>query len=282
MSRAQPRPCCARASATRNRTGRSRFGTSSRGCIRARQPDHVQVTNGGAEANYVTTWHLVEPGDEVVMMTPNYMQTRGLSRAFGATVKDWPLRLDRRRQALACGCGRARAARDSAHETDHHLQPEQPYRRAFRGSRSRSHCIHRRSTRELDSLGRDLSRRRARRPRHAVDVGTHRPSRRHERAVQGVRASGPAHRLGRGSADARGHVVVVPRLHDDFAGSSERRARPPRARARAARTHPRENSTHPQRELSGDRAVARFAWRAVQLRCRRTRARSSTSAITTG
>jgi len=55
-------------------------------------PDHVQVTNGGAEANYVTTWHLVEPGDEVVMMAPNYMQTRGLARAFGATVKEWPLR----------------------------------------------------------------------------------------------------------------------------------------------------------------------------------------------
>jgi len=55
-------------------------------------PDHVQVTNGGAEANYVATWHLVEPGDEVVMMAPNYMQTRGLARAFGATVKEWPLR----------------------------------------------------------------------------------------------------------------------------------------------------------------------------------------------
>jgi len=54
-------------------------------------PDHVQVTNGGAEANYVTTWHLVEPGDEVVMMAPNYMQTRGLARAFGATVTEWPL-----------------------------------------------------------------------------------------------------------------------------------------------------------------------------------------------
>src|SRR6185436_12000968 len=24
--------------------------------------DHVQVTNGGAEANYLTTWNLVEPG----------------------------------------------------------------------------------------------------------------------------------------------------------------------------------------------------------------------------
>src|SRR5215510_15009736 len=54
-------------------------------------PDHVQVTNGGAEANYITTWHLVEPGDEIVMMAPNYMQTRGLARGFGATVKEWKL-----------------------------------------------------------------------------------------------------------------------------------------------------------------------------------------------
>ena len=53
--------------------------------------DHVQVTNGGAEANYVTTWNLIEPGDEVVMMVPNFMQAAGLARAFGASVKAWPL-----------------------------------------------------------------------------------------------------------------------------------------------------------------------------------------------
>src|SRR5438128_12437798 len=54
-------------------------------------PDHIQVTNGGSEANYITTWHLVEPGDEAVLMVPNYMQTLGLARAFGASVKQWPL-----------------------------------------------------------------------------------------------------------------------------------------------------------------------------------------------
>ena len=54
-------------------------------------PEHIQVTNGGSEANYITTWKLVEPGDEVVMMAPNYMQTWGLARAFGATVREWPL-----------------------------------------------------------------------------------------------------------------------------------------------------------------------------------------------
>jgi aspartate/methionine/tyrosine aminotransferase len=54
-------------------------------------PDHIQVTNGGSEANYITTWNLVEPGDDVVMMVPNYMQTWGLARAFGGTIREWPL-----------------------------------------------------------------------------------------------------------------------------------------------------------------------------------------------
>lgn len=52
---------------------------------------HIVVTNGGSEANFVATWNLVETGDEVVMMVPNYMQMWGLAHAFGATVKDWPL-----------------------------------------------------------------------------------------------------------------------------------------------------------------------------------------------
>jgi hypothetical protein len=53
--------------------------------------DHVQVTNGGSEANYISTWRLVEPGDEVVMLLPNYMQTWGVARAFGATIREWRL-----------------------------------------------------------------------------------------------------------------------------------------------------------------------------------------------
>jgi aspartate/methionine/tyrosine aminotransferase len=54
-------------------------------------PDHVQMTNGGAEANFLAAWRLVEPGDEVVFMVPNYMQIWGLAQAFGATVTTWPL-----------------------------------------------------------------------------------------------------------------------------------------------------------------------------------------------
>lgn len=53
--------------------------------------DHVEVTTGGAEANQVVTWTLTEPGDEVVVMLPNYMQVWGLARAFGADAKEWRL-----------------------------------------------------------------------------------------------------------------------------------------------------------------------------------------------
>ena len=53
---------------------------------------HVQVTNGGSEANCVLLMRLVEPGDEIVLMTPNYMQVPGLARALGATVRPWQLR----------------------------------------------------------------------------------------------------------------------------------------------------------------------------------------------
>src|SRR5262245_28491029 len=54
-------------------------------------PAHVEVTNGGSEANCIVLWHLLEPGDEVVLMPPNYMQASGIARGLGATVRDWPL-----------------------------------------------------------------------------------------------------------------------------------------------------------------------------------------------
>lgn len=58
---------------------------------------HIQVTNGGSEANCIVLWHLVEPGDEVVVMVPNYMQAPGLLRGLGATVRRWPLVADENR-----------------------------------------------------------------------------------------------------------------------------------------------------------------------------------------
>lgn len=54
--------------------------------------DHVLVTSGSAESNYINCWTLVRPGDHVAIVTPNYMQTWGLARNFGATITEIPLR----------------------------------------------------------------------------------------------------------------------------------------------------------------------------------------------
>jgi aspartate/methionine/tyrosine aminotransferase len=54
--------------------------------------ENILVTCGGSEANFIATWALLEPADEVVFMMPNYMQIAGLAHAFGATVKPLWLR----------------------------------------------------------------------------------------------------------------------------------------------------------------------------------------------
>lgn len=54
--------------------------------------ENVLVTCGGSEANFVSTWSFVEPGDEVIFMLPNYMQIDGVAESFGATVKPLWLR----------------------------------------------------------------------------------------------------------------------------------------------------------------------------------------------
>lgn len=53
---------------------------------------NVLMTTGCAEANYLAVWSLVEPGDEVVFMVPNYMQIGQMAAAFGATVRELRLR----------------------------------------------------------------------------------------------------------------------------------------------------------------------------------------------
>ena len=44
--------------------------------------ENIQVTNGGSEANYVSFWSLLEPGDRAAVMLPNYLQTWGLARGY--------------------------------------------------------------------------------------------------------------------------------------------------------------------------------------------------------
>ena len=58
-------------------------------------PDNALVTVGGAEANFDTIQALVAPGEEMVMMLPNYMQIWGVAKNFGITVKEFHLREER-------------------------------------------------------------------------------------------------------------------------------------------------------------------------------------------
>ena len=49
--------------------------------------DQVLVTTGSAEANYVACWRVLEPGDTVAMMLPNYMQIWGQTQNRGAKIR---------------------------------------------------------------------------------------------------------------------------------------------------------------------------------------------------
>jgi aspartate/methionine/tyrosine aminotransferase len=45
--------------------------------------ENVTVVNGGSEANFLTLWTLLRPGDRLAFMVPNYLQGWGLGRHFG-------------------------------------------------------------------------------------------------------------------------------------------------------------------------------------------------------
>src|SRR5207302_10626134 len=63
--------------------------------------DQVLVTNGSSEANFCVCWRLIEPGDKVAVMLPNYLQTWGLAQNFGAQVLGFPLHPERQWEPTA-------------------------------------------------------------------------------------------------------------------------------------------------------------------------------------
>lgn len=56
--------------------------------------DNVLVTTGAAQANFTAILTALDPGDEIVVMLPNYMQIWGLAQNFGLTVKSFSLRAE--------------------------------------------------------------------------------------------------------------------------------------------------------------------------------------------
>jgi aspartate/methionine/tyrosine aminotransferase len=57
--------------------------------------NHVEVTNGTSEANYLLALALLREGDEVALEVPNYMQYGGVPESVGAKLNPFRLRMDR-------------------------------------------------------------------------------------------------------------------------------------------------------------------------------------------
>jgi aspartate/methionine/tyrosine aminotransferase len=53
--------------------------------------DNVTMMNGGSEANLLSLWSLLEPGDRLAFMVPNYCQGLGLGSAFADAVDTFQL-----------------------------------------------------------------------------------------------------------------------------------------------------------------------------------------------
>ncbi len=53
--------------------------------------NHVEVTNGTSEANYILALTLIRAGDVVALQIPNYLQLWGVPRSLGATVERFEL-----------------------------------------------------------------------------------------------------------------------------------------------------------------------------------------------
>jgi aspartate/methionine/tyrosine aminotransferase len=62
--------------------------------------DNVTMMNGGSEANLLTLWSLLRPGDRLAFMVPNYCQGLGLGGVFGKGADTFPLVPDGERWAL--------------------------------------------------------------------------------------------------------------------------------------------------------------------------------------
>jgi aspartate/methionine/tyrosine aminotransferase len=56
--------------------------------------DHIEVTNGTSEANYLIALSQLQAGDLVAMQVPNYMQMPGVARSLGAEVRTFRLRTE--------------------------------------------------------------------------------------------------------------------------------------------------------------------------------------------
>src|SRR5436309_5432036 len=66
--------------------GSDRFRSLAASLNKGATERNILATIGGAEANLVSILRMLEPGDEAVVVLPNYMQTYGLIQGLGGRV----------------------------------------------------------------------------------------------------------------------------------------------------------------------------------------------------
>src|SRR5205823_1256358 len=66
--------------------GTERFRSLVASLYKGATESNVLATIGAAEANLISILRLLEPGDEVAIVLPNYMQTYGLIQALGGRI----------------------------------------------------------------------------------------------------------------------------------------------------------------------------------------------------
>jgi aspartate/methionine/tyrosine aminotransferase len=82
-------------SATANPTARSELREILAKQYPGATVDHIEVTNGTSEANYMLALNLLQPGDGFALEVPNYMQLWGVPRSLSADTRTFRLNIDR-------------------------------------------------------------------------------------------------------------------------------------------------------------------------------------------
>lgn len=72
--------------------GSDRLRNNIAGLYEAKTKDNVVVTHGGIGANHLVLLTLIEPGDKVIAILPNYQQHKSIPESIGADVKVLRLR----------------------------------------------------------------------------------------------------------------------------------------------------------------------------------------------
>ena len=217
-------------------------------------PDHIEVTNGTSEANYLLALALLRDGDEVAFEVPNYMQYWGLPKSLGAKVNCFHLQID-------CNWEPDWEEFERAVNPQTRLvylsNPNNPSGSVLSDA---GHAPHRGSLRGRGRLAAGRRGLPGRRDPLRADpqlLGHERPRDRDQRPLEGLRHPGRADRLDRRPERGRGRMLDAARLPDDRPQQDFRRRGAHGGRAAEPREALRADPRHPAAEPADDARMGR-------------------------